>query len=122
MSKGQIIGELPGAMAAPNSAAISSARAARPGPELVQQKSVPPIPSVPGIEAAILPAPALVRGPLDGVIDVSVLLGTVRRPQMVRSCIEAVRLALGSLPYEIVVAYGAEDEPALPWLREQPDL
>ncbi len=55
-------------------------------------------------------------------VEVSVLLGTVHRPQMVRACIAAVRESLQGLPAEIVVAYGAEDEPALPWLAEQPDV
>lgn len=57
-------------------------------------------------------------------VDVSVLLGTVGRPQMLRECIEAVRASITgtNLKHEIVVAYGADDEPSLPWLREQPDV
>ena len=56
-------------------------------------------------------------------VDVSVLLGTVNRPAMLRDCIEAVRRSLRApLTYEIVVAYGTEEDPALPWLLEQPDV
>lgn len=56
------------------------------------------------------------------MIDVSILLGTVNRPVMVREAIEAARVACGDLSREFVVAYGSEDDPALPWLREQPDV
>jgi len=59
----------------------------------------------------------------DGV-DVSVILGTVNRPAMVQECIDSVRTSLQGSGYthEIVVAYGAEDDPSLSWLREQPDV
>lgn len=58
------------------------------------------------------------------VVDVSVILGTVARPDMLRSCVESVRASLAEsrLTHEVVVAYGDEDEPALPWMREQPDV
>ncbi len=56
------------------------------------------------------------------MIDVSILLGTVNRPAMVRESIEAARAACASLSREFVVAYGREDDPALPWLRDQLDV
>ncbi len=57
-------------------------------------------------------------------VDLSVILGTVGRPQLLRECIEAVRASLrgSGLGYEIVVAYGSEAEPALSWLRRQEDV
>lgn len=60
----------------------------------------------------------------DARVDVSVLLGTVRRPEMVRECIESIRSSLAGSPFtcEIVVAYGETNDPALPWLRLQPDV
>lgn len=61
-----------------------------------------------------------------GQIDVSVILGTVRREAMLRECVEAIRAGLAdegpALRYEIVVAYGDEHEPSLPWMREQVDV
>lgn len=57
-------------------------------------------------------------------IDVSVLMGTVDRPAMLRDCVESVRASLAGSGYthEIIVAYGREDDPALPWLWTQPDI
>ena len=57
-------------------------------------------------------------------VDLSVILGTVGRPQLLRECIEAVRASLrgSGLSHEIVVAYGSEAEPSLPWLRKQEDV
>lgn len=57
-------------------------------------------------------------------VDVSCILGTVDRPEMIRECIESIRASLAGSCYshEIVVAYGREDDPALPWLREQTDV
>ncbi len=68
-------------------------------------------------------SPAPPRCHPDGV-DVSVLLGTVNRPEMVQECIESIRGSLAGSGYthEIVVAYGAEDDLALHWLRSQPDV
>lgn len=132
MVKGGPTGSLPGAMSArPRAAAPPQQPAqqpAQPHPLFAQhgqQKGpAPPLSPLrlPGGPAAGS-APALARTPLAGVLDVSVLLGTVGRPQMVRECIEAVRQGLHpSLSREIVVAYGDENEPALPWLRAQPDV
>lgn len=60
---------------------------------------------------------------VSGDIDVSVILGTVRRPKMLQACIQAVRAGLvGSrYTYEIIVAYGEENDESIPWLREQVD-
>jgi SAM-dependent methyltransferase len=55
-------------------------------------------------------------------LDVSVILGTVDRPKMLRDCIEAVRASCAGLRYEIVVAYGRANEPSLPWMGEQRDI
>lgn len=57
-------------------------------------------------------------------VDVSVLLGTVNRPEMLKECIASVRGSLQSSPWrhEIVVAYGNESETSLPWLRAQADV
>jgi SAM-dependent methyltransferase len=57
-------------------------------------------------------------------VDVSVLLGTVDRPQMLRECVESVRASLAGsgLAHEVVVAYGREDDASLPWMREQRDV
>jgi predicted SAM-dependent methyltransferase len=55
-------------------------------------------------------------------IVVSVLLGTVNRPTLLRDCIDAVRASIVDMPYEIIVAYGAETDESLPWLREQADV
>lgn len=57
-------------------------------------------------------------------VDVSVLLGTVDRPQMLRECVESVRASLAGsgLAHEVVVAYGREDDASLPWMRQQPDV
>jgi hypothetical protein len=57
-----------------------------------------------------------------GAVDVSVLLGTVNRPEMLRECVEAVRKSVAGFTYEIVIAYGADDDTALPWMREQADV
>jgi len=58
------------------------------------------------------------------VVDVSVLLGTVGRSEMLRACVDSVRASLSGagFSYEVVVAYGGEDDPSLPWMWEQPDL
>lgn len=63
---------------------------------------------------------ALSRSP----VDVSVILGTVDRVAMLRECVGSVRASLAGsgLGYEIVVAYGTEDELSLPWMREQGDI
>lgn len=60
----------------------------------------------------------------DGGVDISVLLGTVERPQMLKDCVEAIRKSLegSGLKHEIVVAYGRDNESALPWMRSQPDI
>lgn len=55
-------------------------------------------------------------------IDVSVILGTVDRPEMLKDCVAAVRQSLLGISYEIVVAYGRESDAALPWLRSQADI
>jgi len=57
-------------------------------------------------------------------VDLSVILGTVDREEMLRECVEAVRASLkdSGITYEIVVAYGAATEPSLPWMREQADI
>ena len=58
-----------------------------------------------------------------GAVELSVIIGTVDRPKMAQDCVEAIReAAAGALSYEIVVAYGRRDDPALPWLQEQPDV
>lgn len=128
MSKGNSVGSLPGSMSArTRPAAATAVRAAQANSLFSQhgdaQKAAPPIPWGQGPNLSAAAAPCLERLTLEGVIDVSVLLGTVNRPHMVKSCIEAVRLGLGGgLAYEIVVAYGDENEPALPWLQTQPDV
>lgn len=57
-------------------------------------------------------------------VDLSVILGTVGRPDLVKQCIAAVRDSLrdSRLNYEIVVAVGEETDPALAWLCEQDDV
>jgi len=55
-------------------------------------------------------------------IDVSVILGTVNRPEMLRDCVNAIRASVGGYKYEIVVAYGTEDDVALTWMKEQRDV
>ncbi|MFH1571325.1 MAG: DUF1698 domain-containing protein [Gemmatimonadota bacterium] len=56
--------------------------------------------------------------------DVAVLLGTVGRPEMVAGCIGSVRASLdgSGLSHVCVVAVGTKTDPALPWLRQQPDV
>lgn len=60
---------------------------------------------------------------VSGDIDVSVILGTVRRPKMLHACIKAVRAGLvgSGYTYEIIVAYGEETDESIPWLQEQTD-
>lgn len=84
----------------------------------------------PGDLAASLPRPVSSGAP----IDVSVILGTVDRPQMLRDCVGAIResLADSGLTHEIVVAYGREDDKSDPslawelgsvaWMRQQHDV
>ena len=57
-------------------------------------------------------------------VDVSIILGTVDRGEMFRDCIKAVRASLAgtTLKYEIVVAYGRENEQNLTWMEEQPNI
>lgn len=60
-------------------------------------------------------------------VDVSVLLGTVNRPDMLKDCVEAVRksfdpLLVPKLNFEIVVAYGDANDESLPWMRLQRDI
>jgi len=58
-------------------------------------------------------------------VDLSVILGTVDRPERLRACVESIRAGLAGSPgfsYEIVVAYGAPGEVSLPWMVEQPDV
>jgi hypothetical protein len=55
-------------------------------------------------------------------IDVSVILGTVDRSEMLKDCVTAVRKSLLGISYEIVVAYGRESDTSLPWMRSQPDI
>lgn len=127
MSKGGSYGDLPGSLSGepvplPTPQRIEATRSSI---EHVQQKGAPPLPrdcAAPAAEEGRYAVSALTRGPLPGVVDVSVLLGTVRRPDMVRACIEAIRAAVAGLTYEIVVAYGDAAEPALPWLGTQPDV
>ena len=57
-------------------------------------------------------------------LDVSVLLGTVNRAALLEDCIASIRSSLSGsgLRYEIVVAYGTDDESTLPWMRLQQDI
>lgn len=57
-------------------------------------------------------------------IDVSVILGSVDRPDLVRRCIEAVRASIAGsdLSHEIIVAIGRDNDPAAAWLRAQGDV
>lgn len=62
-------------------------------------------------------------------VDVSVLLGTVNRPQMLKGCVESIRSSLTGvfpqidyLSYEIVVAYGTVNDDSLPWMKTQTDI
>lgn len=57
-------------------------------------------------------------------LDLSVLLGTVERFEMLKQCIEAVRKSLAGSGYthEIVVAYGHVQDPALSWMKGQSDI
>lgn len=57
-------------------------------------------------------------------IDCSVILGTVNRPEMLKECIQSVRESLtgSGCTYEIVIAYGSEDDTSMEWLRRQPDI
>ena len=58
------------------------------------------------------------------MIDCSVILGTVNRTEMLQECIESVRDSLRDSPYtyEIVVAYGSEDDTSMSWMQAQPDI
>ena len=115
--KGSNVGSLPGGRVV---AAVPHTRLARPARPAPRPEA--PAPLSPGA-ALRRSAPPYVR--FDGVpIDVSVLLGTVNRPKLLSRCVEAVRRSLSSsgLTYEIVVAYGTPEEPALPWLCAQPDV
>jgi len=80
------------------------------------RSSAPPAPAAPPTVAAAATGPA--------VVDVSVLLGTVRRPELLRGCVEAIRSSLAGsrFSHEIVIAYGDAEDPALPWMREQADV
>lgn len=55
-------------------------------------------------------------------VKLSIILGTVNRPQMLRECITAVRASIGTAPHEIVVAYGEPAEASLPWMTDQRDI
>lgn len=73
--------------------------------------------------AGELPPPAPATGVGTGaVVDVSVILGTVNRSELLRKCVEAIRISVDGLSYEIVVAYGDESDESLPWMKEQPDI
>jgi len=65
----------------------------------------------------------LKRPQIECTHDVSVILGTVNRPDMLRDCVTHVRQAIADeFKHEIVVAYGAENDVSLPWMREQKDI
>jgi len=55
-------------------------------------------------------------------VDVSVILGTVDRPQMLRDAVDAIRTSVAGFTYEIVVAYGRSDDPSLAWMQTQADV
>lgn len=55
-------------------------------------------------------------------IDVSIILGTVDRPAMLVACVEAVRASCAGLSHEIVIAYGRDNDPSLPWMCKQSDV
>ena len=98
-------------------------------------RKVPPVPvstAVRSRSASKKHAAAPVRPAVDeraagffvegAALEVSVLLGTVDRPDMLRACVESIRASVSGLRYEIVVAYGTADEPALPWMQAQADI
>lgn len=96
--------------------AADAAKAAR-----AKLRNATPVPSVP----AAFAEDRTVRGffvEKNAPVDVSVLLGTVDRLEMLQDCVKHIRSSVGDLRYEIVIAYGAKDEPALPWMYEQPDI
>ncbi len=92
-------------------------------PERVQTQSVPALAATkigpPRATWLLSDAPVI-----DAVIDVSIILGTVERPALVKRAIEAVRTSLAGsrLTHEIVVAVGSLKDAAVPWLFEQPDV
>lgn len=57
-------------------------------------------------------------------VDVSIILGTVERGEMLRDCVQAVRASMAGsgLSHEIIVAYGRENESSLPWMWAQKDI
>lgn len=59
-----------------------------------------------------------------GELVLSVILGTVNRPKMLQECVRSVRdsLAGSGVSYEIVIAYGTEQDESLAWMRSQPDI
>jgi hypothetical protein len=69
-----------------------------------------------------LPRASYITAGEAGDVEVSVLLGTVDRPDMLRDCVAALRESLTGLNYEIIVAYGRDDDASLPWMREQKDI
>lgn len=77
----------------------------------------------PGQPAYATPLPPASASPAT-VLDVSILLGTVNRPQMLQECVAAIRASLAgaNLSHEIVIAYGDDAETSLPWMREQIDV
>lgn len=54
--------------------------------------------------------------------EVSVVLGTIDRRDLLVECLAAVRMAAGALPYEIVVCDGGSTDGTLELLRMQPDV
>lgn len=58
------------------------------------------------------------------MINVSVIFGTVNRLPSLQACVAAIRASLADsgLTYEIVIAYGTNEDASLPWMREQADI
>jgi len=53
---------------------------------------------------------------------VSVLFGTYNRRALLLKCVESIRVAVGPLPYEIVVCDGGSTDGSRHWLAEQMDV
>ena len=54
--------------------------------------------------------------------EISVVIGSYNRKNLLKLCIEAVRTELDGFDYEIIVVDGGSSDGALKWLNEQKDI
>lgn len=55
-------------------------------------------------------------------LDVSIVIATYNRLDLLRDCVEAIRGSVGALAYEIVIVDGGSEDGTLEWCAEQKDI